>query len=479
MIGRQISQTIQRSFHQLTQATDDDRPSPSLTIDTPIQQVLAALQGTEAAQSNDRPPRSFLQRLLARLLFFAPSPSLSRGVPKAALVVSPALSFSICGIASLIPTGKLVLVAGDNQIVDILTIAQQDQLRERMIWEMATFWRSWRQQQIGATPSLAIVDRPNSLPPVRFFHQLMAWVQTSPVAIAANLFQEATWVRQPIELDWFTPEVGLVAFNPAHLVPRRMPASSDVDKLIRQLPRLGELEALIWAAVRYFFGSPGKKRLETHPPKLHLQAQRGEDLWLTTSDLFGTHKSLPTKQADAALEGRSSAPQIDRRLHPVAHLPAQDLPQGDATLALPFQRPIGFGNSVHRWLDRLSPPRPANLVSRKSSHLTKAAKPGAIAQPLRNTDRNSAAIVGQTQVIQTRGSSIRLSQPERESHLQPYRDPNDPPSRAATHSSWIDTPATPIGYVQSPLERLLGWFDRGMAAIEKTLLAIWNWLTRA
>ncbi|NJK52886.1 MAG: hypothetical protein HC936_08765 [Leptolyngbyaceae cyanobacterium SU_3_3] len=95
MIGRQISQTIQRSFHQLTQATDDDRPSPSLTIDTPIQQVLAALQGTEAAQSNDRPPRSFLQRLLARLLFLL-LPPLSHGAcprqPLWSLLPSPFLS---------------------------------------------------------------------------------------------------------------------------------------------------------------------------------------------------------------------------------------------------------------------------------------------------------------------------------------------------------------------------------------------------
>jgi hypothetical protein len=105
------------------------------------------------------------------------------------------------GIASLLETRSLVLVSTDNQLLDILTSDQQTQLYRRMIWELADYYH--QQQALGlkqpaALKSLVVnnflplpVDRPNALLPIRVFYGLMAWMQTSPVAIAANLFQES------------------------------------------------------------------------------------------------------------------------------------------------------------------------------------------------------------------------------------------------------------------------------------------------
>jgi hypothetical protein len=41
----------------------------------------------------------------------------------------------------------------------------------------------------------------------------------------------------------------------------------------------------------------------------------------------------------------------------------------------------------------------------------------------------------------------------------------------------IDTIATPIGYIQHPLERLLGWLDQALLWIETQVQHLWQWLT--
>jgi|GEM_PF-6764502 len=41
---------------------------------------------------------------------------------------------------------------------------------------------------------------------------------------------------------------------------------------------------------------------------------------------------------------------------------------------------------------------------------------------------------------------------------------------------WIETPATQVGYIKHPLERLLEWFDRIMFWIEKQIANLWHWL---
>jgi hypothetical protein len=431
LIGQQIGQTVQQSFLQLTQTTETEL---ELAADTPIQRVLNALQSsevdekpeTEAIQTN------FFQRAIAR---FNPSSLLAKRAEGNPLSLSSPLP--IQGIASLIPTGKLVLVTTDNQIMDILTIEQQEHLRQRIIWEMAIYWRYCRQRHLNSTASLAIADRPNSLPLVRVFHQLMGWVQRSPVALSTNLFQESALVEQPSELAWFSPEVSLTF----HVAPvsLKVPTTRDFKTLIRQLPTLGDVEALIWAAVRYFFGS------QSHPS---IAPPGSPDPWLTSSEVFGA--SSPVRgQAKTLLNSRSGV-QIDRSFQPIAHLMAQEIqPSHSAILALPFQQKVQIGHSLQNWVDRFAhktPRRPSNLAKTRSTRLTSTAKPGKI-----NRRPNASPEV---------------------------RKPHPATIHPATPPDWIETKATPVGYVKSPLQRLLGWLDQGMAAIETALITFWNWLTR-
>ncbi|AFY59341.1 hypothetical protein [Synechococcus sp. PCC 6312] len=68
-------------------------------------------------------------------------------------LVSPKIE--IHGIASQLANQDLVLVGSENQIFDILTPQQQQQLRERILWELAGYYYQLRQWQHLTGQSLA------------------------------------------------------------------------------------------------------------------------------------------------------------------------------------------------------------------------------------------------------------------------------------------------------------------------------------
>jgi hypothetical protein len=100
----------------------------------------------------------------------------------------------IRAVATVLETRSLVLVTNQNVILDVLTLQQQEQIRRKITWEVALYQR-YHQIQRTTQRALARLHPATKtspvLPPVRVFQRLMSWVQTSPVAIAANLFQEA------------------------------------------------------------------------------------------------------------------------------------------------------------------------------------------------------------------------------------------------------------------------------------------------
>lgn len=98
------------------------------------------------------------------------------------------------GIASFIPARTLVLVGGENQILDILTPEQQEILEGRITWEVANCGPEQReitQKELKFNLGLELAAKKAQLPPVRRFWELMAWLQTSPVALKRNQFGES------------------------------------------------------------------------------------------------------------------------------------------------------------------------------------------------------------------------------------------------------------------------------------------------
>lgn len=98
------------------------------------------------------------------------------------------------GIASFIPARTLVLVGRENQILDILTPEQQEILEGSITWEIANCGperREITQKELKFNLGLESAAKKAQLPPMRRFWELMAWLQTSPVALKRNQFGES------------------------------------------------------------------------------------------------------------------------------------------------------------------------------------------------------------------------------------------------------------------------------------------------
>ena len=101
---------------------------------------------------------------------------------------------NVQGIASFIPARTLVLVGRENQTLDILTPEQQEMLEGRITWEIANGGpgrREIAQKELKFNLGLESAAKKAQLSPVRRFWELMAWVQTSPVALKRNQFGES------------------------------------------------------------------------------------------------------------------------------------------------------------------------------------------------------------------------------------------------------------------------------------------------
>jgi len=110
---------------------------------------------------------------------------------KTAITQSSVPVGTIRGLASVIRTRSLVLVSDQNTVLDILTPTQQAWLQEVIAWEVVHFVRVRRLRD--SLKRLAWIPRPDPGAPwwVRGYLRLMAWMASTPVAIAANLFYEA------------------------------------------------------------------------------------------------------------------------------------------------------------------------------------------------------------------------------------------------------------------------------------------------
>jgi len=98
------------------------------------------------------------------------------------------------GIASFLPARTLVLVGRENQILDILTPEQQELIEGRITWEVANSGperREITQKELKFNLGLESAAKKAQLPPMRRFWELMAWLQTSPVALKRNQFGES------------------------------------------------------------------------------------------------------------------------------------------------------------------------------------------------------------------------------------------------------------------------------------------------
>ena len=197
----QTGRTAVRQFQQTTEQTQSLKSTTKseesqLKSDQAIEAVLEEVNSWLPTPLSVNPHTSIKESLLRQVVEkTADDTNVSNIITQSTKREQVKIKSTIQGLATVLETKKLVLITQENQILDILSQKQQQKLQERIIWEIANYWHEQRlqlkaQQVPEHLPNISS-SNPHLILPIRLFWQTMNWVQTSPLAIALNLFQES------------------------------------------------------------------------------------------------------------------------------------------------------------------------------------------------------------------------------------------------------------------------------------------------
>ncbi|MCC5631164.1 hypothetical protein [Nostoc sphaeroides] len=451
------------------QPNDTDFQPEIPNVDSPIQHVLEAvnyLSSNEAASTPTRvKPLALLEVLRMK---FADNKStnnpnftqLSNITENQSGSLNPlqlenALNqhlLVVRGIATNLMTRRLVLVTADNEILDILTLQQQAKLEDRIINEIANYWKSWRliiaKQETKLLPQIDRLlarltdgdtdknsvlaegipkDLLNTDRLLEFIDIAVAKLESNALVPVQERSQEIVQVAQT--------QLNIFLYGKEQLAAKGK-ITANADGLETHTLNL---QALIEAALNYFFGIGNRKTLESTtsddklPGKVLSSRQRKslsknsqlenqdltDDPWLTWNDLFGDTETIAQKPV--TLSGRTN-PAL------VSSLSLADVPQNNLTVKQPK---VGSG------------------LMRRSQ----------------KTSRMASAKQTRTSISQSKSESCKGEILHQQFHQN---------SQVEAQPDWIETKATSAGYEKHPLEQLLEWVDYVMLWLEERFVKIFQ-----
>jgi hypothetical protein len=489
LVGRQLRQTARQASPRLKQAEEllqqtihPERPPTSPTVDTPIFKTLQTLQAFALPIPVD---------VTGRAIALPPSATPHASLPAAAeggalaigqpsslspthagevsvtstgeLVNIPAESIPrlIQGVASLIATQTLVLTTTDNAILDILTAEQQHQLRQRITWELAHYWRYRKALEVTqASPSRVLPpppERANLWPPVQSFWRLMAWIQRGPVAIATNLFQEAAWLSPTSSPE---PESKLTVDY--QLPGRRLFPSPKAIKQLFAQRSVVVADYSIW---------------EDWPEPTTVSASASPSSTSKPSTLLG----MPLARLLQPVRRVRSLPAAS--LQPPQALQGES-PWQQALQRLPFKPnlPQLFKQSPLAGLVHLRPQtsQPSNFTAVDSPSIDRVQPDTTPDQMMRLAQTSPAINLADTRIdphfVDPSHSKLLTELPSSNSLSVSSSSQASPV--VAEEGRAIDVEATLVDYIKHPLEQILEWLDLGMLWFERKLGQLWAWLRR-
>ena len=228
----------------------------------------------------------------------------------------------IQGIASQIYSQNLVLVTSENEILDILTPSQQQVLENKIIAEVANYWRCWRLSQSKSDTKLlsrvkSIIQRlslpkaetTKALPPIKPLQINPSTLASLDIAIAkietnalTPLSRSGIVVRQRGgELfKVVRHKFDIFLYGDKQNTKTKISAQLNISKqeIVTETQK-SKLQNLISAAINYFYGETKTKKINQAPakpylsvnksPTIKLQSQQSsKDDWLTIDDLIGS-----------------------------------------------------------------------------------------------------------------------------------------------------------------------------------------------
>jgi hypothetical protein len=379
------------------------------------------------------------------------------------------------GLASMLGTGSLVLVTSNNQVLDILTPAQQTDLTRRLAWELASYWRRQKRFAVPQAQRLSTYlplpqPQQNALPPIRAWRGLMAWMQRSSVAVSTDLFQESQ-LSLRYSVSPSAPS--------AHPLDQPSWEAAEVqfyDWLSQTGRSASHLVTAGWLS--------GKTALD----KRSLQA--------------GMHQFRIESRAEFRAEFRAMLPAAQSLDLPLALLQNQSAPSDWLVKLDRWMSEIPGLRAAPALLDSLPGAASADwCCSEHSAQLTAAVLDNAEAKTEARTGSTARALNPPIrEIIQPRIAQIPPSCPlyadalsewdadHGMGHPHYHRQRIDAPltsldtanqeEAAMVPQSWIETEAELVEYMKHPLEQVLEWLDHGMLWVEQRLGKVWLWLNR-
>ncbi|HYX17414.1 MAG TPA: hypothetical protein VE944_24280 [Nostoc sp.] len=468
------------------QPNDTDFQPKIPNIDSPIQHVLEAvnyLSSNEDASTSAKTVESFkpLALLGVLRLKFADNKSINNAnltqlsdiAENQSGSLNPLHLSVVRGIATNLMDRRLVLVTADNEILDILTPQQQAKLEDRIINEVANYWKSWR---------LIVAKKETELLPQ--IHHLLAKltdVNTDKNSILAEGRPKDSLNKDKLLafLDIAFAKLELNALVPVQERSQEIVKVAQTQLNIflygkEQLAARGEitantdglethtlnLQALIEAALNYFFGVGDRKTLDS---------TTSNERWLATSPF--SQRVADRRFANASTQGKLSSSRFRKSLSKSSQLENQDLTDapwltwndlfGDTvTIA---QKPVTLSG-------RTNPALASSLSAGHfpQNHLTvKQPKVGSglVRRNQKTSGKVSSAKQTRTSISQSKSESRKGEILHQQFHQS---------TQVEAQPDWIETKATSIGYEKHPLEQLLEWVDYVMLWLEERFVKIFQ-----
>ena len=379
--GRQLQPEKQRRKLQLQAHDIESHIETSPSTDTPIQRVLEAVE--------KQPYHALKGHLLV-----------------------------VRGIASELVSRNLVLVSNENEILNILTLQQQEKLQDQILTEVASYWRYWRlSEEKDETEMLREIER-----------------------LLTKLTDDSDIVDQ---MPALSTETGSI---PGRRIAKRLEVWGYTNKVgLRGLP---ETRAGGFSLYSRDFQSPGIYSKNSYPALKLLDAAVAK---------LKSNALVPMQSAKLAVQKRSSEliQVVQSQLNIFLYGKEQLTKSAPAVSALNIQALIRAAINFFFGDD------------------------GAIAQPQKSTRDLTPTQKTLAKIASGKQTALSVSQLESESNKEEiFWQQSHQTTEVEAKPDWIETKAKTIGYELHPLEQILAWLDSVMLLLEEIFVKVFQSLHR-
>jgi hypothetical protein len=351
------------------------------------------------------------------------------------------------GIATHLGNKHLVLVTADNKVLDILTLFQQQKLQDKIVAEVAEYWRLWRlSSQVQARNLSPEIDR-------------LLYKITGGNTITQASVDEQKPSTQISKLYVSGLDAAIAHLEESAITVRRQ-AQQKFDIFLHSSVQTSQnqnqnpvdtIRALINLAINHFFGT-STTAINQHVETLTYPRRDSTDeteLWLTFDDLFGEELGTENQAAPQNLIGASN--QNQKRLNQYKAYGLATSQKLNSTVDLIASAPSTEITSVVMQATSQLSVGSTDMFNPKGKAITKQTK--SVSQQVESDI-----------LISNKIDRVTIKQ----SHQ--IADCEDKPE-------FLEIQATSVGYEKHILERILEWLDNLMLWLEDKFVRILKFIS--